>query len=37
MQPLVFIAPNINKGMKTANVEKYKTTLKKLKEFGEYK
>ena len=37
MQPLVFLAPNINKGMKTANVRKYKTTLKKLKEFVEYK
>ena len=32
MQPIVFIAPNINKGMKTANVEKYQTTLKRLKD-----
>ena len=32
MPPIVFLAPNSNKGMKTANIKKYRTSIRKLRE-----
>ena len=32
MPPLVFLAPNTNKGMKTARIRKYETSIKRLRE-----
>jgi len=36
MSPIIFLAPNINKGMKTAPIRKYQSSLKKLEKICDF-